>query len=130
VDKKPDLNELTRRERQIMEIIYRLGRTSAVEVTQKLPGRAVNATVRTMLSVLEEKGYIRHETKKGKYIYFPTIPLRNARRTALENVLGTFFRNAEADAVIAILKNKDAKLTDEERKTILEIIEESRRGGR
>lgn len=130
VDRKPDLNELTRRERQIMEIIYQLGRATAVEVMKSLPDRPVNATVRTMLNVLEEKGYLRHETEKGRYIYHPTIPLKNARKTVLDNVLETFFKGAEADAVISILKKKDALLTDEERKMILELIEESQREGR
>jgi BlaI family penicillinase repressor len=127
---KTDLKELTRRERQIMEIVYRLGRATAIEVMANLSGRPANATVRTMLNVLEEKGYLRHETEKGKYIYFPTIPLASARKSALDNVLETFFKGAEAAAVISILTKDDANLTEEERKRILEIIEESRKGGR
>lgn len=127
---KPDLNDLTRRERQIMEVIYLLGKATAVDVMKNLPDRPVNATVRTMLSVLEEKGYIRHETDKGKFIYYPTIPLKNARKTMLDNVLETFFRGAEADAVISILKMKDASLSDKEKAAIREIIEKSRKEGR
>ena len=127
---KPDLNDLTRRERQIMEAIYLLGKATAVDVMNSLPDRPVNATVRTMLSVLEEKGYLRHETDKGKFIYYPTIPLKNARKTMLDNVLETFFRGAEADAVISILKMKDASLSDEEKAAILEIIKKSRKEGR
>jgi len=127
---KTDLKELTRRERQIMEIVYQLGRATAIEVMANLPGRPANATVRTMLNVLEEKGYLRHETEKGKFIYFPTIPLASARKTALDNVLETFYKGAEASAVISILTKADANLTEEERKRILEIIEESRKGGR
>jgi BlaI family penicillinase repressor len=127
---KTDLKELTRRERQIMEIVYRLGRATAIEVMTSLPGRPANATVRTMLGVLEEKGYLRHETEKGKYIYFPTIPLANARKSALDSVLETFFKGAEAAAVISILTKADANLTEEERKRILDIIEESRKDGR
>lgn len=127
---KTDLKELTRRERQIMEIVYRLGRATAMEVMANLPGRPANATVRTMLNVLEEKGYLRHETEKGKYIYFPTIPLASARKSALDGVLETFFKGAEAAAVISILTKADANLTEEERRRILDIIEESRKGGR
>jgi BlaI family penicillinase repressor len=127
---KTDLKELTRRERQIMEIVYRRGRATAIEVMADLPGRPANATVRTMLSVLEAKGYLRHETEKGKFIYFPTIPLASARKSALDNVLKTFFKDAEAAAVISILTKADANLTEEERKKILEIIEESRKDGR
>jgi predicted transcriptional regulator len=127
---KTNLKELTRRERQIMEIVYQLGRATAIEVMAGLPGRPANATVRTMLNVLEEKGYLRHETEKGKYIYFPTIPLASARKSALDGVLETFFKGAEAAAVISILTKADANLTEEERTRILEIIEESRKGGR
>jgi predicted transcriptional regulator len=127
---KTDLKELTRRERQIMEIVYQRGRATAIEVMSDLPGRPANATVRTMLGVLEAKGYLRHRTEKGKYIYFPTIPLASARKSALDNVLETFFKGAEAAAVISILTKADANLTEEERKKILEIIEESRKDGR
>ena len=127
---KTDLKGLTRRERQIMEIVYQLGRATAIEVMSNLPGRPANATVRTMLNVLEEKGYLRHEAEKGQYIYVPTIPLASARKFALDNVLETFFKGAEASAVISILTKADANLTEEERKRILEIIEESRKGGR
>ncbi len=130
MDKKTDWKELTRRERQIMEIVYRLGRATAIEVMEHLPGRPANATVRTMLSLLEEKGYLRHETEKGKFIYFPTVPITSARKTALDNVLETFFRGAEAAAVISILKKADANLTEEERKMILDLIEESQKRGR
>jgi len=127
---KTDLKELTRRERQIMEIVYRLGRATATDVMAGLPGTPANATVRTMLGVLEEKGYLKHETEKGKYIYSPTIPLASARRSALDGVLETFFKGAEAAAVISILTKAEANLTDEERRRILELIEESRKGGR
>ena len=127
---KTDLKALTRRERQIMEIVYQRGRATAVEIMADLPGRPANATVRTMLSVLEAKGYLLHETEKGKYIYFPKIPLASARRSALDHVLETFFKGAEAAAVISILTKADANLTEEERKKILDIIEESRKDGR
>jgi BlaI family penicillinase repressor len=130
VAKDPDLHALTRRERQIMEIIYQHGSATAVDVMEQLPGSPVNATVRTMLTVLEEKGYLRHERMKGKYVYYPTIPLQSARKTILDNVVDTFFKGAEAAAVISILKKKDANLTDRERRQILDLIEESRKGGR
>ncbi len=128
--RKTDLKELTRRERQIMEIVYRLGKATAAEVMAHLPGRPANATVRTMLGVLEEKGYLKHEADKGRFIYSPTIPLASARTSALDNVLETFFKGAAAAAVISILTKADANLTEEERKRILEIIEESRKDGR
>lgn len=130
MDRNADLKELTRRERQIMEIVYRLGRATAIEVMSRLPGKPANATVRTMLNLLEEKGYLKHETEKGRFIYYPTIPLTSARKAALDGVLDAFFKGAEAAAVISILKKGEAKLTEEERRLILDLIEQSRKDGR
>ena len=128
--KKPKLNELTRRERQIMEVVYRAGKASAAEVVENLPGKPNNATIRTMLGVLEEKGFLKHETVKGRYIYAPTIPLDQAGRTALNQVLDTFFKGSEANAVISILKKSDSKLTKDDVELILELIDKSRKEGR
>lgn len=128
--RKGDLKALARRERQIMEIVYQLGRATAIEVMERLPGNPANATVRTMLNLLEEKGYLTHETEKGKYVYSPTIPLASARSAALDGVLDAFFKGAEAAAVISILKKRDAKLTEEERRLILDLIERSQKEGR
>ena len=100
--KKPQIKELTRRERQIMEIVYQMGKATAAEIVADLPGKAVNATVRTMLAVLEEKGYLKHEREKGRFIYSPTIPLKRARKSALDHVMETFFKGAEASAVVSI----------------------------
>ena len=128
--KKPDITDLTKREREIMEVIYSLGRASAVEVMNGLPDKPANATVRTMLHVLEDKGYLRHEREKGKFIYTPTIPLASARRNALEHVLTTFFKGSEASAVISILKKSDANLSDDDIAGILDQIDKSRKEGR
>ncbi|MBN1165091.1 MAG: BlaI/MecI/CopY family transcriptional regulator [Candidatus Krumholzibacteriota bacterium] len=128
--KEPEIKELTRRERQIMEVIYQLGEATAVEVMDNLPGKTVNATVRTMLSVLEEKGYLSHRREKGTYIYSPTIPLSKARRSALDHVMETFFKGAEASAAIAILKKSEATLSEREVKMILDVIGKTRKEGR
>jgi predicted transcriptional regulator len=127
---KPKISELTRRERQIMEVIYRLGSASAVDVVENLPDEPNNATIRTMLGVMEEKGFLRHETVKGRFIYHPTIPLSQARRTALNQVLETFFKDSEASAVISILKKSDSNLSQEDAEMILELIKNSRKEGR
>jgi len=126
---EPKLSELTRRERQIMDVIYQLEKASAVEVVENLPGENKNATIRTLLGVLEDKGFLRHENVKGKYIYHPTIPLQKAARAALNQVLETFFKGSEARAVISILKKADASLSDEDARRILELIEKSREEG-
>jgi len=127
---KPKLDDLTRRERQIIEVVYRLGEASAVDIVDNLPGDPKNATIRTILGVLEEKGFLRHETLKGRFIYYPTIPLHQARRTALNQVLETFFNGSEASAVISILKKSDSDLSKEDAELILELINESRKEGR
>jgi BlaI family penicillinase repressor len=128
--KRPEIQELTRRERQIMDAVYQLGSATAVDVMEHLPGKPVNATVRTMLKVLEHKGYLRHERIKGRFVYHPTIPVTRARHNALEHVMETFFQGAEASAVIAILKQSEASLSDEDRERILALIEASRQEGR
>ena len=127
---EPKLSELTKRERQIMEVVYRLQKASAAEIVEHLPGEHKNATIRTLLGVLEEKGFLRHESVKVKYIYHPTIPLQKAAGTALNQVLDTFFKGSEARAVISILKKSDAKLTDDDLESILDLIEKSREEGK
>jgi predicted transcriptional regulator len=127
---EPKLSELTKRERQIMDVVYRFEKASAVEIVEHLPGEHKNATIRTLLGVLEEKGFLRHETVKGKYIYYPTIPLQKAARAALNQVLETFFSGSEARAVISILKKSDATLTDDDAELILDLIKKSRKEGR
>ena len=128
--KEPKLSELTRRERQIMEVVYQFPKASAVEIVERLPGEHKNATIRTLLGVLEEKGFLRHESVKGKYIYYPTIPLQKAARAALNQVLETFFKGSEARAVISILKKSDATLTDDDVELILDLIDTSREEGK
>jgi BlaI family penicillinase repressor len=127
---EPKLSELTKRERQIMNVVYRFGEASAAQIVEHLPGEHKNATIRTLLGVLEEKGFLRHERVKGKYIYHPTIPLQKAARVALNQVLETFFKGSEARAVISILKKSDAALSDEDAELILDLIRNSRKEGR
>jgi predicted transcriptional regulator len=127
---EPKLNDLTRRERQIMDVVYRLKKASAAEIVEHLPGENKNATIRTLLGVLEDKGFLTHESVKGKYIYSPTIPLQTAARAALNQVVETFFKGSEARAVISILKKSDATLNDDDAQMILDLIEKSREEGK
>lgn len=126
---QPKLSDLTRRERQIIEVIYRFGKASAAEVVDNLPDEPNNATIRTLLGVLEDKGFLLHETVKGRYIYYPTIPIQQARRTALNQVLETFFKGSEARAIISILKKSDSELTEDDAEMILDLINKSRKEG-
>ncbi len=127
---RPESSELTRRERQVMDVVYRLGSATAVDVVDGLPGKPVNATVRTLLGVLEEKGFLRHETVKGRFIYQPTLPASKVRKSMLRHVLKTFFRGAEASAAIAVLKESEASLSDQDREEILRLVNRSRSKGR
>lgn len=128
--KSLNLNDLTRRERQVMNIIYKLEKATAVDVVEHLPDRPNNATVRTILGVLEKKGFLQHDTVKGRFFYSATLPATRVRKGMLKQVVDTFFDGAEGRAVISILKSTDATLSDQERDEILELIEKSRQQGK
>src|SRR5215467_4055381 len=87
----PSHSALTRRERQIMDILYRQGRATAGEVMAQLPGNPNYSTVRTQLRVLEEKGHVHHEEHGLRYVYFPAVPRDTARKSALRHLVNTFF---------------------------------------
>ena len=93
--------QLTRRERQIMDALYRLGRATAAEILELMPGAPGYSTVRTQLRVLEQKGHVRHEEQGLRYIYSPTVPRHAARKSALKNLVDTFFEGSTAKAVAA-----------------------------
>src|SRR5215207_1353437 len=101
---------LSRRERQIMDVVYRRGAASAAEVLADLPDPPGYSAVRTLLRILEDKGHLRHRDEGGKYVYTPTRPREQAGRSALRRVLSTFFQNSTADAVAALLAVSDGKL--------------------
>ena len=120
------IKKLTPRERELMEVVYKLGEATAVDVMEHLPGSPNNATVRSMLKVLVEKGSLQFANVKGVYLYRPTVPLDQVRKSALDYVMSAFFEGAEASAVLSILKRKDSQLSDEDRKRIMAMIEEIR----
>ena len=123
------ITELARREREILEIVYKLGEATAVDVMNNLPGEPVNATVRSMLNILESKGFLRHECFKGRYVYYPTIHMDTARKSMLEHVMETFFEGAEGQAIISILRKPDARLSREDCRRIIDMIEEAQSSG-
>src|SRR5712691_9712088 len=92
---------LTRRERQIMDILYRRGRATAGEVMQELSGEPNYSTVRTQLRVLEEKGYVQHEQQGLRYIYSPTVPRQAVRKSALKHLIDTFYDGSTEKVVAA-----------------------------
>jgi predicted transcriptional regulator len=120
---------LTRRERQIMDILFRRGRATAAEVMAELPGEPSYSTVRTQLRVLEEKGHVRHEDDGVRFVYMPAVARHAARKSALRHLVETFFDGSSEKAVAALLGGEAAKLTDEQLDRIAELIAKSRKDG-
>ena len=126
---KPLHSVLTRRERQIMDILFRRGRATAAEVLEELPGQTSYSTVRTQLRVLEEKGHVRHAEEGLRYVYMPAVARRAARTSALRHLLDTFFAGSTEKAVAALLGGEGARLSDEELDRITELVAKARKEG-
>ena len=118
---------LSRRERQIMDVLYRRGRATANEVMEALPGHPTSSTVRTQLRVLEEKGHIRHEEEGLRYVYSPAVPRHAARRSALRHLVNTFFDGSAENVVAAVLGGEASKLSADQLDRIAELIEQARK---
>ena len=121
------LSELGRRERQIMDIVVRRGRASAADVLDELPDPPSYSSVRSMLRLLEEKGFLRHEWDGPRYVYLSTADPEQMRRSAARHMLATFFNNSMESAVSAMLGAADRPPTDEELKRLARLIEDARR---
>jgi predicted transcriptional regulator len=121
---------LSRRERQIMDIIYQLGKASAADVLERLPDPPGYSAVRALLRLLEEKGVIKHEQDGQRYVYLPVVTREKARKSALKQMLQTFFDDSAAQAVAALLDISRAKMTEEDLDRLSKIIEEARKEGR
>lgn len=121
--------DLSRRERQIIDILYSQGRATAAEVQAALPEPPSYSAVRAMLRILEEKGHVRHEQDGPRYVYVPTIARDNARHSALRHVLTTFFDGSAEQAISALLGDKSAKLSDAELDRLARLIDQARKSG-
>jgi predicted transcriptional regulator len=119
---------LTKRERQIMDALYRLGRATAAEVMAEMPGSPHDSTVRTQLRVLEEKGHVRHESDGLRYVYLPTLARHTARKAALRHLVDTFFDGSTASVVTALLGKDGGSLSPEELARIEDAIRAARKG--
>lgn len=117
---------LSRRERQIMDVLYRLGRATAADVQTALPGSPSDSTVRTQLRVLEGKGHVVHELQGNRFVYAPTVPRHSARRSALRHLMDTFYDGSRAKVVAALLGADTGKLTAEELEGIEALIRRAR----
>jgi len=117
---------LTKRERQIMDRLYRLGRATANEILDGLSGSPSSSTVRTQLRVLESKGYVRHDEEGLRYVYMPTVPRHAARRWALKHLVDTFFDGSNAKVVATLLGGDCGRVTDEDLDRIAAIVSGAR----
>lgn len=121
---------LTRRERQIMDVVYARGRATVADVVEGLDDPPSYSSVRTLMRLLEEKGHVRHEEAGPRYVYIPTIAREKARRTALRNVLHTFFDDSTEEAVAALLDIHDTRRGPLELDRIKALIDKARGEGR
>src|SRR5262245_32727197 len=128
MDGKHD-NHLSRRERQIMDIVYRRGQATAAEVCEELDNPPSNTAVRTLLRILEEQGHLRHRQEGLKYVYQPTRPRGHAGRSALRRVLQTFFDGSLEKAVAAHLGDAASDLSAEELARLAGLIKQARKKG-
>lgn len=117
---------LSRRERQIMDIIYARGSVSALEIQEAMPDPPSYSTVRTLLRILETKGHIQHQRRGMSYIFSPTQPHQQAAHSALTQVVQTFFGSSIERAVTTLLSSADTQLTDEELDRLSALIEQAR----
>lgn len=120
---------LSRRERQIMDILYANGRSTAAEVQAALPEAPSYSAVRAMLRILEEKGHVRHEQDGPRYVYAPTVARENAKRSALKHMLHTFFDGSAAQAISALLDDRSARLSEAELERLARLIDQARNTG-
>jgi predicted transcriptional regulator len=125
----PSHNELSRRERQIVDILYSQGRCTAAEVQSALPDPPSYSAVRAMLRILEEKGHVRHEQDGPRYVYLPTVARDNAKRSALRHMLRTFFDGSAEQAISALLDDASTNLSDAELDRLARMINQARRAG-
>ena len=128
MSRRPHL-DLSRRERQIMDILYAHGSATAAEVQASLPEPPSYSAVRAMLRILEEKGHVRHQQDGPRYVYRPTLARDNAKRSALQHLLKTFFDGSREQAISALLDDAASKLSEAELDRLARLIDQARRNG-
>jgi predicted transcriptional regulator len=122
--------DLSRRERQIMDIIYQRRRASAADVLEELPDPPSYSAVRALLRILEEKGHLAHEQDGPRYVYRATVPRDEARQTAMDRLVRTFFDGSAERAVAAFLDMNASELSEEDLARLADLIDQARREGR
>jgi BlaI family penicillinase repressor len=122
--KRLEDGQISRRERQVMEILFRLGKATAEEVLNELPDPPSYSAVRALLVTLEGKGLVKHGKDSRRYVYQPTVPEKRAKRTALKQLIATFFEGSPEKLVASLLDPQDQKLSGEEIERIRKLIDE------
>ena len=118
---------LSRRERQIMDILYRTGRATAAEVRAELPAAPSYSAVRTMLRILEDKGHVRHDLDGPRYVYIPTVTRDKAKRSALKHLINTFFDGSATQVMAALVDMSPQGLDDDEMRRLRQMIDDARK---
>jgi len=127
---RPNGPGMSRRERQIMDVVYRHGQATAAEVLAELPDPPSYSAVRAILRILEEKGHLRHDQQGPRYVFLPTVPREKARRSALKELVRTFFDGSTEQTVAALLDMAASRLSDEELDRLSQLINQARKEGR
>ena len=122
-------NVLSRRERQIVDILYRRGRATAADVMEDLPGDPSYSTVRTQLRVLEDKGHVHHEEVGLRYVYLPKVPRHTMGQSALRHLIDTFFEGSSGKVMAALIGDERTRISSEELSRLEELIEKARKAG-
>ena len=118
---------LSRRERQIMDVLYRTGRSTVADVRAQLPAAPSYSAVRTMLRILEEKGHVRHDFDGPRFVYIPTVTRDKAKRSALKHLVNTFFEGSATQVMAALVDMSPQSLDDAEIARLRQIIDDARK---
>ena len=126
----PESVTLSRRERQIMDILYRLGSATAAEVQEHLPEAPSYSAVRALLRILEDKGHLKHEYDGPRYVYAPIVSRPVAQKSALKQIVRTFFDGSASQAVAALLDMSAKDLSESELERLANLVEQAKREGK
>ena len=127
--KRPSLPDLSRRERQILDVLYTAERATAAEVQAAITDAPSYSAVRTLLRILEDKGHVRHEQDGTRYVYTPTVERERAKRSAMRHMLNTFFEGSTTQAIAALLDEDPKRLSAEDLDRLRAMIERARKEG-
>ena len=123
-------DHLSRRERQILDVLHTRGQATAAEVLAALPNPPSYSAVRALLRILEEKGHAKHHRDGVRYVYLPKASREAASKSALQRVVSTFFKGSVTEAMAALLENSDTEISDEELNKLQQIIKQAKKEGR